>query len=133
MIPFTNDYAVIDCLGNTRKSPKRNRKILWKESSKTSRWGITVQVHESFDVDIKASVVARYDGSPLQIKSEPADLEEDSTSDVAVPPMPPLKMAPDVLLKEEEDLGARFGVDNSIVPIEVDQVRVHKLIICFNT
>ena len=34
------------------------------------------------------------------------------------------KMAPDVLLKEEEeDLGARFGVDNSIVPIEVDQAR----------
>ena len=45
--------------------------------------------------------------------------------------MPPLKMAPDVLLKEEEDLGARFGVDNSIVPIEVDQVRIHKLTICF--
>ena len=40
-------------------------------------------------------------------------------------------MAPNVLLKEEEDLGARFGVDNSIVPIEVDQARVsRKLIIC---
>ena len=59
----------------------------------------------------------------MQVKSEPADLEEDSTSDIAVPPMPPLKMAPDVVLKEEEDLTSRFGADNSIVPIEVDQGR----------
>ena len=39
--------------------------------------------------------------------------------------MPPLKMAPDVVLKEEEDLGLRFGVDNSIVAIEVDQARCY--------
>ena len=56
-----------------------------------------------------------------QVKSEPADLEEDSTSDIAVPPLPPLKMAPDIVLKEEEDIALRFGADNSIVAIEVDQ------------
>ena len=60
-----------------------------------------------------------------QVKSEPADLEEDSTSDIAVPPMPPLKMAPDIVLKEEEDLALRFGADNSIVAIDVDQGRFY--------
>lgn len=64
----------------------------------------------------------------VQVKSEPADLEEDSTSDIAVPPMPPLKMAPDIVLKEEEDLALRFGADNSIVAIDVDQAIVDEIV-----
>ena len=77
-------------------------------------------------MDNASAVSAPISNALSQVKSEPADLEEDSTSDVGVPPLPPLKIAPEMVLKEErfdEVAASRFGADTSVIPIEVDQGR----------